>query len=220
MGVPVQGICGGRETDMLAPLLLIGATFGQLCEEVVNVCPPPPPSPPFAVRGSKPNILLWLTDDWSYELWPSVKKADEKHTFPDGRPAYTPSEAARSVPNRYDELLPHTHAAFVAGGVELRTLYTHQICSPSRRSLMSGRFMTTLGAPCAPAHCPPTAHPPLRSHFSATPHTAWSTQPLLSAGLPLRFEARRASARARASALSRYDSCRCVCPLTPAAVLS
>ena len=104
-------------------------------------------SPSFGLRGSRPHILLWLLDDWSYELWPGVVKADELSTFKDGSSAFPQSNASLRVNNGYDALLPHVAEHFVQRGIALRTFYTFQICSPSRRSLLSGRFMTTVGKP-------------------------------------------------------------------------
>jgi arylsulfatase A-like enzyme len=109
--------------------------------------PPAAASPSFGLRGSRPNILLWLLDDWSYELWPTVDKDDELNTFKDGSSAFPQSNASLRVENAYDALLPHVTEHFVQRGIALRTLYTCQICSPSRRSLLSGRFITTIGKP-------------------------------------------------------------------------
>lgn len=104
-------------------------------------------SPAFGLHGSRPNILLWLLDDWSYELWPGVEKQDELNTNRDGTPAFTQSAASMTARNDYDVLLPNVNSTFVSSGVALRTFYTFQICSPSRRSLLLGRFMSTVGKP-------------------------------------------------------------------------
>lgn len=129
---------------MARQLGLLASTALQMILVAANAAPP---SSLFATRGSRPNIIFWLTDDWGYELWPSVNKQDEIATLPSGRAAYLQSAASLGVSNRYDELLPHTARHLVADGVSIRTLYTYHFCAPSRRSLMSGRFITALGEP-------------------------------------------------------------------------
>ena len=83
----------------------------------------------FAAFASRPNVVFYLVDDWPYELWPTVRVG------------------TNGAPNRYDELLPHLSRHFVDAGLEIDHMYTHQMSAPSRRSLFSGRYMTTAGKP-------------------------------------------------------------------------
>jgi len=71
--------------------------------------------------GAKPNLLFFLTDDWSFEMWP-------------GR---TEEEAQ---PQGMRELLPRLSATFVDDGLSLERHYTTFVCVPSRHSFLSGRL--------------------------------------------------------------------------------
>ena len=73
--------------------------------------------------------MLYLVDDWPYEFWPSRKIG------------------TNGLPNNYSALLPHISSAFHETGLEMRLFYTHQMSAPSRRSLLSGRYMTSMGKP-------------------------------------------------------------------------
>lgn len=83
----------------------------------------------FALEGSRPNVLFYLVDDWPYELWPTVAAGD------------------RGQPNNYSALLPNVASTFSDDGLHIATLYTQPMSAPSRRSLLSGRFMTQVGKP-------------------------------------------------------------------------
>lgn len=83
----------------------------------------------FASFASRPNILIFLTDDWPYELWP------------------TEMLGTNAAANNYTALFPAISTEFVRRGVQLSHAYTHELSFPSRRSLLSGRFMTTAGKP-------------------------------------------------------------------------
>lgn len=95
--------------------------------------PPPlrplPPRTDFARAASRPNILIYLLDDWPYEMWPSVE-SDQ-----------------RGRPTNYRALLPALSRYAVDEGMAIRTMYTQPMSAPSRRSLFSGRFMTRVGRP-------------------------------------------------------------------------
>jgi hypothetical protein len=83
----------------------------------------------FALPGSRPNILLYLMDDWPYEFWPGV------------------STSERGTPTNYSALLPALSRHLVDGGLQIGTTYVQPMSAPSRRSLFSGRFMTQVGRP-------------------------------------------------------------------------
>jgi len=90
--------------------------------------PAPASTSRFAEAGSKPNIILYLTDDWPYALWPD--EANEKDR--DG------------VDNHYGELLPNIKRLLVTEGMEIKYMYSHLYCSPSRRALLTGRFASSI----------------------------------------------------------------------------
>ena len=82
----------------------------------------------FAMNGSRPNVIMFLTDDWPWEMWPS--------------------EGAVAS---YRALLPSIAATFVDEGLELALHYAHAVCAPSRKALLSGRFADHLApnnSPC------------------------------------------------------------------------
>ena len=54
-----------------------------------------PPSSDFALGGSRPNVILFLTDDWPWELWPTV------------------THGSGGLPNNYSALLPSLSEEFV-----------------------------------------------------------------------------------------------------------
>ena len=43
-------------------------------------------------------------------------------------------------------MMPHIDRLLVSGGMELEQHYVARACAPSRRSLLSGRFVQTVGA--------------------------------------------------------------------------
>ena len=89
---------------------------------------------PFALPGSRPNVLLYLTDDWAYEFWP------------DG------SAGIDGLPTNYTALLPHIARHFVQDAMSIQTMYAQATSAPSRRSLFSGRFMSNVGRPFGQSH--------------------------------------------------------------------
>ena len=70
-----------------------------------------PPSSDFALGGSRPNVILFLTDDWPWELWPTV------------------THGSGGLPNNYSALLPSLSEEFVDNGLHNNT--TPVITSPS-----------------------------------------------------------------------------------------
>ena len=74
----------------------------------------------FGVFGSRPHIVFHLMDDWGYNSWPGEG----------------------DVPR---EMLPHIASTFVDSGLRLTRHYATRMCAPSRRSLMTGRFMPAIG---------------------------------------------------------------------------
>ena len=100
----------------------------------LSTVPPPSAAPAevsrnFAEHGSRPNIIVFFTDDWPYELWPTV------------------TQGTSGLPNNYSALLRSLASEFVSGGLEVDHMYTHELSFPSRRSLLSGRYMTSAGVP-------------------------------------------------------------------------
>ena len=83
----------------------------------------------FAQGNSRPNVLMYISDDWPYELWPTRMTGD------------------RGQPNNYTALLPSFSKHFVDDGLEVKNMYTQPMSAPSRRTLFSGRFMTHVGKP-------------------------------------------------------------------------
>ena len=79
------------------------------------------------LEGSRPSIVYFLADDWPHELWPNSTSDDTEN---------------------YTALLPSITRHFVDDGLRLDNHYFHKISSPSRRALLSGRFVSTLGTPC------------------------------------------------------------------------
>ena len=78
------------------------------------------------LEGSRPSIVYFLADDWPHELWPNSTSDDTEN---------------------YTALLPSITRHFVDDGLRLDNHYFHKISSPSRRALLSGRFVSTLGTP-------------------------------------------------------------------------
>lgn len=81
----------------------------------------------FALASSRPNVCIYLLDDWPFEFWPTVKRGTD------------------GLPNDYDKLLPHLSRTFVNEGLAIKHMYTHIKSAPSRRSFLSGRYMTSTG---------------------------------------------------------------------------
>lgn len=85
---------------------------------------PPPPSPTsssFGAYGSRPHLVFHLVDDWGWNSWPGT---------PDGVP--------RAMLPQIDDLL-------VRNGLTLSQHYATRSCAPSRRALLSGRFINAVG---------------------------------------------------------------------------
>ena len=77
----------------------------------------------FALPGSRPNVIVYLMDDWPYEMWPS------------------------NLDGNYTALLPSISREFVDNGLAIDTFYAQPMSAPSRRTLFSGRYMTQVGRP-------------------------------------------------------------------------
>ena len=99
---------------------------------------PPPPSPPpapppnddyprFLAGVGRPNIFHFMPDDWGWDMWPR-----DPSLFQDDS----------STQYGMDTILPNIYTNFVQEGVQLEHLHTAVTCSPSRRSVMTGRFTT------------------------------------------------------------------------------
>ena len=100
------------------------------------------------MNGARPHIILSLVDDWgSYDA------------------AYRMRELGREP-----DLLTPTLDAFAANGVRLANYYVQPICTPTRASLLSGRYSIHTGSehilfqPAEPS-CLPSSYPLLPAAF-------------------------------------------------------
>lgn len=98
----------------------------------------------------RPNIILSLVDDWG---------------------SYDASFRMREL-GRLPDILTPTIDAFAARGVRLSNYYVQPICTPTRASLLSGRYSIHTGAehilfqPGEPS-CLPSSYPLLPLAFAA-----------------------------------------------------
>ena len=69
----------------------------------------------------RPHIIYNLADDWAWPTWPDVG----------GLPR---------------AMLPNVADLFVDGALTLDQHYAARACAPSRRSLLSGRFVHAIGS--------------------------------------------------------------------------